>query len=137
MKMCPKCKLGSPDEASRCDCGYDFTTARMASSYLPLSEDGIDVANLRSAKLRAVGWLLITTIVLVGHFMCLGGLILGGWNGMLWIGLNLACMVALVSCAAHYSKCKGYDWTYGLLGIFSIAGIAILISMPYRLRSSL
>jgi hypothetical protein len=108
----------------------------MAESYLPLSANGIDVAQLRAAKVQAAGWLIITGIVLVGHFMCLWALVLGGWGGLLWIGLNLACLFALVNCAAHYMKCKGYDWTYGLLGIFSFAGIAILISMPYRLSTS-
>lgn len=31
---CPRCDLFSPDEATRCDCGYDFTTNTMESSYL-------------------------------------------------------------------------------------------------------
>lgn len=31
---CPRCRLLSPDEALRCDCGYDFTTRSLESSYL-------------------------------------------------------------------------------------------------------
>ena len=31
---CPRCHLLSPDEARRCDCGYDFTTRSVESSYL-------------------------------------------------------------------------------------------------------
>ena len=31
---CPHCGLFSPDEASRCDCGYDFATKTMQSSYV-------------------------------------------------------------------------------------------------------
>jgi hypothetical protein len=31
---CPQCALVSPDEALRCDCGYDFATNTIESSYL-------------------------------------------------------------------------------------------------------
>lgn len=31
---CPRCGLLSPASASRCDCGYDFATARQEKSYL-------------------------------------------------------------------------------------------------------
>jgi len=31
---CPQCRLISPDEALRCDCGYDFATNTIESSYL-------------------------------------------------------------------------------------------------------
>ena len=31
---CPKCGLLSADEAARCDCGYDFLTKTVRSSYL-------------------------------------------------------------------------------------------------------
>jgi uncharacterized RDD family membrane protein YckC len=30
---CPKCKLINPEEASRCDCGYDFATGQVNESY--------------------------------------------------------------------------------------------------------
>src|SRR5260370_793460 len=31
---CPNCKLISPAEAMRCDCGYDFVAGKIESSYL-------------------------------------------------------------------------------------------------------
>ena len=31
---CPRCGLFSPEEATRCDCGYDFTTKTIQPSYL-------------------------------------------------------------------------------------------------------
>jgi hypothetical protein len=31
---CPHCGLFSPEEAIRCDCGYDFTSQTVQSSYL-------------------------------------------------------------------------------------------------------
>lgn len=31
---CPRCRLLNPPEAERCDCGYDFKTGEIKSSYL-------------------------------------------------------------------------------------------------------
>lgn len=31
---CPRCRLLNPDEALRCDCGYDFASRRVEQSYL-------------------------------------------------------------------------------------------------------
>lgn len=33
--LCPLCKLESPPDAGRCDCGYDFRLRRREHSYLP------------------------------------------------------------------------------------------------------
>jgi len=33
-RQCTNCGLISPEEAVRCDCGYDFTTRTIESSYL-------------------------------------------------------------------------------------------------------
>jgi hypothetical protein len=35
---CPKCGLLSPNDAERCDCGYDFVAKAMRSSYLAQEE---------------------------------------------------------------------------------------------------
>jgi hypothetical protein len=33
-QTCPRCRLLSPDSAMRCDCGFDFPTQTMATSYV-------------------------------------------------------------------------------------------------------
>jgi hypothetical protein len=33
--QCPRCKLENPSTASRCDCGYDFETKTVQTSYAP------------------------------------------------------------------------------------------------------
>src|SRR5215472_5316293 len=38
MKDCPKCKLINPDIAEHCDCGYDFPSGTMQSSYLTATD---------------------------------------------------------------------------------------------------
>lgn len=34
VKICPKCKLVNPDSALRCDCGWDFSSQTIESSFL-------------------------------------------------------------------------------------------------------
>jgi hypothetical protein len=36
---CPHCALENPESALRCDCGYDFASGKMASSYLAASKE--------------------------------------------------------------------------------------------------
>jgi hypothetical protein len=33
-KKCPRCGLYNPAEAQRCDCGYDFASGQVKTSYL-------------------------------------------------------------------------------------------------------
>jgi hypothetical protein len=53
-QTCPRCKLISPNEASRCDCGYDFATGKMAASYVrgDLAAKRGGVSNLYRAEAR-------------------------------------------------------------------------------------
>ena len=57
---CPKCKLESPPDASRCDCGWDFSRNIQAESLLPVSSTP-QVAHplVRRGRLLALGGLLV------------------------------------------------------------------------------
>jgi len=41
MKDCPKCRLANPENAMRCDCGYDFASNTVEESYLPAKERSV------------------------------------------------------------------------------------------------
>jgi hypothetical protein len=130
MKTCPKCKLGSPDEATRCDCGYDFTTARMETSYLPLSKDGIEVEKLPAAKFRARCWLGASFVVVIAHIIC------AVWQNEMGLAplIDLLVIIVFIFCCTQYALCKGYKALYGLWGLLSVLGLVVLISKPYNLR---
>ena len=38
MRVCPRCTLFNPDTAVRCDCGFDFSTASLATVRQELAE---------------------------------------------------------------------------------------------------
>ena len=49
---CPNCRLVNPPAAQRCDCGYDFGSKSLKSSYLANSRD---VSDLTTEVVRALG----------------------------------------------------------------------------------
>jgi hypothetical protein len=56
--QCPKCKLESPPEAERCDCGYDFKLGTMKASYLTPKQR-------QAARIGASGTAAIVILYLV------------------------------------------------------------------------
>lgn len=71
---CPNCRLVNPPAAERCDCGYDFGTKSLKSSYLAGSRDAADLA---TEVVRALGrrdlmvggaWLSFGLLATIGSF---------------------------------------------------------------------
>ena len=73
---CPKCRLYNPDNAMRCDCGYDFDTGEMKESFLGQSMDKPSIG------LLVIGWI----------FAFGGGL----------IGILVSCYIAFGKNASGY-----------------------------------
>lgn len=99
--ICPKCKLENPDEAMRCDCGYDFEHQEIKESYLNL--------DYRTPKK--------SHIILAWFFSFLGG----------WIGLYLSYNLAFKKERGYYV----YDEATRKKGkiMFAIAVISAILSL--------
>jgi len=93
-QTCPRCGLFSADEASRCDCGYDFATNTVKESYLldhVLQKSGGErgiLDKLSHENIRASGLLLVLVLILtVVAAMRSGDLYV--WSGGLLAGALL------------------------------------------------
>jgi hypothetical protein len=61
--QCPKCKLENPVRASRCDCGYDFSTNTIQESYL---KESIATSKVIRKKINSTGiFILIYSIIVL------------------------------------------------------------------------
>jgi Protein of unknown function (DUF2569) len=62
---CPRCRLLNPDDAGRCDCGYDFASGEMKASYAQAA-DAERRAQAAARPLYGIrGWLLLPAVGLV------------------------------------------------------------------------
>ena len=71
---CPNCRLVNPPAAERCDCGYDFATKSLKSSYIVGSTD---VSSLATEVIRGLGrrdlmvggaWLGVGLLATIGSY---------------------------------------------------------------------
>lgn len=69
LKHCPNCRLGNPDSAMRCDCGFDFESHSMKESYLSPKERHV-VRNTSISALVVIG--VLRAVVLLDK---------GDWGG--------------------------------------------------------
>jgi hypothetical protein len=131
MATCPVCKLESPPEAVRCDCGYDFPSGLMADSYIQCRDNSpaIEPAELGTAKLQAA-----ISLVFCFLFLIVFGLpILGGGTGL---GLPLGSVVSALYFLSFYFyvRAKGYTWPLPAWSLLGLIGIIVMILKPYNVR---
>ena len=65
---CPNCGLINPENALRCDCGYDFASKTMQESYLS-PEEQQKIKDQRDHELLALGRKGVKKGVTCPHFM--------------------------------------------------------------------
>ena len=94
-QTCPHCRLISPDEASRCDCGYDFATGKFADSYFfeaQAAKHG-GLSNLYRAQARrnlasgiaALGFALLLTVAVYLTSGRVGIAMLPAFGALIWL----------------------------------------------------
>jgi hypothetical protein len=105
-QTCPRCRLISPDGASRCDCGYEFATGKMAASYLHehLTAKHGGASNLYQAEARrhlASGIAALAFAVLLSVMIYLGS----GRIGIAWLPM-LGAVVWLLRARRFHRQSK-------------------------------
>jgi len=97
----------------------------MGKSYSNLLTGGIPPEQMKEAKFKAQSWL---TGCFVFFTMNVASKIL---FDSFWFSL-LILIPPFIFCCSRYMMCKGYTWTWGLMGIFSVLGLIFLTTMPYK-----
>ena len=106
---CPNCRLVNPPSAQRCDCGYDFATKSLKSSYLA---DSRDISDLAMEGVRALG----------RRDLMVGGL---------WLAFGVLATIGSYAFASTQGG-KGYVVAYGAIAV----GVIRLARGLYRTQSS-
>ena len=57
--QCRNCELTNPDNATRCDCGFDFTSGAVKESYLTEKDKALNVPVLKLSIWTAVVGIVI------------------------------------------------------------------------------
>ena len=89
---CPNCGLFNPDEAERCDCGYDFKTATLQRSYLPQRNDSKAIAQANRDIAIGGAVFLLGLIATIGSYLLVadtGGAYIIAWGAILFGALRI------------------------------------------------
>ncbi|MDG9671195.1 hypothetical protein ONV78_25875 [Hahella sp. CR1] len=143
---CPKCLSQNIDATQCLDCGVILEKYRQMQERLqnpppqpaPVQAEPFRLEEADSEQKRAAKWLswagLILTIVFVSdsyllkiNFLYSAGIDLG------YIPFFVGHLVLLRGCIL-YAESKGYSMLVGLLGLFSLAGLSILMLLPDHRR---
>jgi hypothetical protein len=93
-QQCPHCGLFSTPEAARCDCGYDFGSKTLKSSYLlahVLEKHGGEAKIIEQesrSKTRTGTFLLVFSAIVTGASFLVGGNVYF-WGGPTMVGALL------------------------------------------------
>ncbi|WLQ14453.1 hypothetical protein O5O45_00695 [Hahella aquimaris] len=143
---CPKCQSLNIDATQCLDCGIILEKYRQMQERLqnpqpqpiPVQAEPFRLEEADREQKRAAKWLswagLILTIVFVSdsyllkiNFLYSAGIDLG------YIPFFIGHLVLLRGCIL-YAESKGYSMLVGLLGLFSLAGLSILMLLPDHRR---
>jgi hypothetical protein len=84
---CPRCKLINPDEAERCDCGFDFRTGTVEASYLPKQAGGLRDEQAERDIRHGLLWLVGGIVVTAGTYVAAskaGGFFIVTYGAIFW-----------------------------------------------------
>ncbi len=99
---CPKCNLVHPQNAIRCDCGFDFSTGLMKESYVKNASEsryGHQAGQILPRNLQKWNW---------GAF-CLNWI----WGLSNGVYISLLCFVPVIGFAMPFVLgAKGNEWAY-------------------------
>ncbi len=100
MRTCPHCKLISPQDVIRCDCGYDFLSGEMKGSYIEskVFQGGMTTSKIIAVILAAGGtfWGVFCLPILIGawtHSVTLDLSLLAGY--LITVGYFILCRLKL------------------------------------------
>src|SRR5687767_15658615 len=85
-QRCPHCRLFNPEEAERCDCGYDFASKTTKSSYFVAhllkkhGGEGRVIQEFSRSKIRSgVALLGVAVVIATASYFATGRVSLAGW----------------------------------------------------------
>ena len=126
MRSCPACSLVNPPNAARCDCGYDFGTGTIESSYL--DRTGRLDPNALRMKLKQYNMLSFAT-ALPGMVLQIIGIQVGGLSGNM---ITLAGVALFAAGLGFYARMRGRSPWFCLLGVLSLGGMFTLYFLSRR-----
>ena len=125
---CPRCRLVNPDEAERCDCGYDFASGEMKGSYLEADEARRRLSRTPDGPYGIAGWLLVPAFgLLIGIPVALlqarDSLRTGDPGELTALGVGIA--VIAVAAVGFFQKRRWAPRAYVALLAFNVLGTAL------------
>lgn len=127
--ICPNCKLVSPPEALKCDCGYDFATQSMGPPLLKEREHPWRLPTGKRPSLKKAAYLIVSASIL------LLASVIPGMADSLGPVLRIVGFGVWLVGSTTLASAKGWHWGWGFLGLTGV-GALILAFLPDQTLSS-